>query len=190
MSYCQFYNYLRFLVYYIYAESHDTQKLKACDCIFPEYATVGYMAKRIQMRKNRFLAIQKIAEQKKAGMDTAHAPPPGPPGEGDHAPKQTVSVASQNCSTIPRGHDAPHAQPHGVTTPPHRNHTTTNHSSCAWVFHLGHKLFGVGKRSERNRLVMLTRRMITWKLAKRIETFILSKIQGKQGMKALIRNKQ
>nr|QQH14674.1 GABA-gated chloride channel [Blattella germanica] len=56
-----------------------------------EYATVGYMAKRIQMRKNRFLAIQKIAEQKKAGMDTAHAPPPGPPGEGDHAPKQTVS---------------------------------------------------------------------------------------------------
>lgn len=30
-----------------------------------EYATVGYMAKRIQMRKNRFLAIQKIAEQKR-----------------------------------------------------------------------------------------------------------------------------
>ncbi|GFG28173.1 hypothetical protein Cfor_07825, partial [Coptotermes formosanus] len=54
-----------------------------------EYATVGYMAKRIQMRKNRFLAIQKIAEQKKAGLDAAHAPPPGPPGEGDHAPKQT-----------------------------------------------------------------------------------------------------
>nr|CAD7441790.1 unnamed protein product [Timema bartmani] len=43
-----------------------------------EYATVGYMAKRIQMRKNRFLAIQKIAEQKKAGMDSAHPPPPGP----------------------------------------------------------------------------------------------------------------
>jgi hypothetical protein len=79
------------------------------------------MAKRIQMRKNRFLAIQKIAEQKKAGLDAAHAPPPGPPGEGDHAPKQTVSVASQNCSTIPRGHDAPHAQPHGVTTPQHRH---------------------------------------------------------------------
>jgi hypothetical protein len=33
--------------------------------IISEYATVGYMAKRIQMRKNRFLAIQKIAEQKK-----------------------------------------------------------------------------------------------------------------------------
>lgn len=40
------------------------------------------MAKRIQMRKNRFLAIQKIAEQKKMAID-------GP--DGDHAPKQTVS---------------------------------------------------------------------------------------------------
>ena len=26
---------------------------------------MGYMAKRIQMRKNRFLALQKMAEQKK-----------------------------------------------------------------------------------------------------------------------------
>ncbi|OXA45738.1 gamma-aminobutyric acid receptor subunit beta isoform X1 [Folsomia candida] len=34
-----------------------------------EYATVGYMAKRIQMRKNRFLALQKMAEQKRAAMD-------------------------------------------------------------------------------------------------------------------------
>ncbi|XP_031346791.1 gamma-aminobutyric acid receptor subunit beta isoform X4 [Photinus pyralis] len=47
-----------------------------------EYATVGYMAKRIQMRKNRFLAIQKIAEQKKINVDG------GP--EGDHVPKQTA----------------------------------------------------------------------------------------------------
>ena len=30
---------------------------------FSEYASVGYMAKRIQMRKNRFLALQKMAEQ-------------------------------------------------------------------------------------------------------------------------------
>ncbi|XP_060535932.1 gamma-aminobutyric acid receptor subunit beta-like isoform X4 [Cylas formicarius] len=44
-----------------------------------EYATVGYMAKRIQMRKNRFLAIQKIAEQKKLNVD----------GPDDHVPKQT-----------------------------------------------------------------------------------------------------
>lgn len=48
-----------------------------------EYATVGYLAKRIQMRKNRFLAIQKIAEQKKLNVDG------GP--DSDHAPKQTVS---------------------------------------------------------------------------------------------------
>lgn len=41
------------------------------------------MAKRIQMRKNRFLAIQKIAEQKKLNVD-------GP--DGEHAPKQTVST--------------------------------------------------------------------------------------------------
>ena len=36
-----------------------------CIFIFIEYASVGYMAKRIQMRKNRFLALQKMAEQKK-----------------------------------------------------------------------------------------------------------------------------
>lgn len=48
-----------------------------------EYATVGYMAKRIQMRKNRFLAIQKIAEQKKLNVDG---------GPDDHVPKQTVST--------------------------------------------------------------------------------------------------
>ncbi|XP_075228583.1 resistant to dieldrin [Lycorma delicatula] len=55
-----------------------------------EYATVGYMAKRIQMRKNRFLAIQKIAaEQKqKAGLE-AHPGHPPVPGDADHAPKQT-----------------------------------------------------------------------------------------------------
>ncbi|XP_069364791.1 gamma-aminobutyric acid receptor subunit beta isoform X3 [Maniola hyperantus] len=34
-----------------------------------EYATVGYMAKRIQMRKQRFVAIQKIASEKKMPMD-------------------------------------------------------------------------------------------------------------------------
>jgi len=31
-----------------------------------EYACVGYTAKRIQLRKNRFLAVQKLAEEKKA----------------------------------------------------------------------------------------------------------------------------
>lgn len=57
---------------------------------FSEYATVGYMAKRIQMRKNRF---QKIAESMKAARENPG--PPGVPGDhGDHAPKQTVSSAS------------------------------------------------------------------------------------------------
>ncbi|XP_045541939.1 gamma-aminobutyric acid receptor subunit beta [Papilio machaon] len=39
-----------------------------------EYATVGYMAKRIQMRKQRFVAIQKIASEKKLPVD---CPPVG-----------------------------------------------------------------------------------------------------------------
>ncbi|XP_034938829.1 gamma-aminobutyric acid receptor subunit beta isoform X6 [Chelonus insularis] len=54
-----------------------------------EYATVGYMAKRIQMRKNRF---QKIAESMKAAREN---PPPGVPGDHDHAPKQTWSRVVQ-----------------------------------------------------------------------------------------------
>ncbi|CAH0703358.1 unnamed protein product [Spodoptera exigua] len=41
-----------------------------------EYATVGYMAKRIQMRKQRFVAIQKIASEKKIPVD---CPPVGDP---------------------------------------------------------------------------------------------------------------
>ncbi len=36
--------------------------------VLTEYATVGYMAKRIQMRKNRIQALQKMAEQKKKEM--------------------------------------------------------------------------------------------------------------------------
>ncbi|XP_024937832.1 gamma-aminobutyric acid receptor subunit beta isoform X12 [Cephus cinctus] len=56
-----------------------------------EYATVGYMAKRIQMRKNRF---QKIAESMKAARENPG--PPGIPGDhGDHAPKQTWSRVVQ-----------------------------------------------------------------------------------------------
>ncbi|XP_076621835.1 resistant to dieldrin isoform X12 [Colletes latitarsis] len=56
-----------------------------------EYATVGYMAKRIQMRKNRF---QKIAESMKAARENTG--PPGVPGDHvDHAPKQTWSRVVQ-----------------------------------------------------------------------------------------------
>lgn len=49
------------------------------------------MAKRIQMRKSRFMAIQKIAEQKnKANLEAQHGHS-GPPGDQDHTgPKQTV----------------------------------------------------------------------------------------------------
>ena len=60
--------------------------------IFTEYASVGYMAKRIQMRKNRFLALQKMAEQKKnEAMKASNAAlnNGGPDQRG--IPKQTVS---------------------------------------------------------------------------------------------------
>uniref|UniRef100_A0A1I8M4J7 Gamma-aminobutyric acid receptor subunit beta n=1 Tax=Musca domestica TaxID=7370 RepID=A0A1I8M4J7_MUSDO len=74
-----------------------------------EYATVGYMAKRIQMRKQRFMTIQKMAEQKKQQQLDGVQPPPNPNpntvvdhgghghGHGHHShghphvPKQTVS---------------------------------------------------------------------------------------------------
>ncbi|XP_054732445.1 gamma-aminobutyric acid receptor subunit beta isoform X1 [Anastrepha obliqua] len=91
-----------------------------------EYATVGYMAKRIQMRKQRFMAIQKIAEQKKQQLDGVQPQPNPNPSAGDHghghghghshghphAPKQTVSnrpigfsnmqqnVGSRGCSIV------------------------------------------------------------------------------------------
>jgi hypothetical protein len=58
---------------------YETKYYKAKLSPDSEYATVGYMAKRIQMRKQRFLAIQKIAAEKKMAQD-------GPPG-GDHGPK-------------------------------------------------------------------------------------------------------
>ncbi|XP_060531628.1 gamma-aminobutyric acid receptor subunit beta-like isoform X2 [Cylas formicarius] len=52
-----------------------------------EYATVGYIAKRIQMRKNRFMAVQKIAEQKKLSVYGAPE---------DHAPRPTDVRAKPN----------------------------------------------------------------------------------------------
>ncbi|KAL4717473.1 hypothetical protein ACJJTC_000622 [Scirpophaga incertulas] len=45
-----------------------------------EYATVGYMAKRIQMRKQRFTAVQKMAAEKKIHIDVPAGPSePMPP---------------------------------------------------------------------------------------------------------------
>ena len=61
---------------------------------------MGYMAKRIQMRKNRFLAIQKMAEQKK--NEALHASNANINNDNnlDLGPKQTVSfVSSFNCWT-------------------------------------------------------------------------------------------
>ncbi|XP_055531843.1 gamma-aminobutyric acid receptor subunit beta isoform X6 [Wyeomyia smithii] len=79
-----------------------------------EYATVGYMAKRIQMRKQRFMAIQKIAEQKKQQQADANHPPPPPPtsdhshghGHGhshghQHTPKQQMGSRSGTMSNVP-----------------------------------------------------------------------------------------
>ena len=57
----------------------------------PEYASVGYMAKRIQMRKNRFLALQKMAEQKKNEALNASNAAMNDGGPDHHGmPKQTV----------------------------------------------------------------------------------------------------
>lgn len=73
------------------------------DCFQTEYATVGYMAKRLQMRKSRIMAMQKLAEQKKSTLEGhshprgshahshSHSTLPGPPMDPDHIPKQTVS---------------------------------------------------------------------------------------------------
>lgn len=80
-----------------------------------EYATVGYMAKRIQMRKQRFMAIQKIAEQKKMQVENAQQNNPpsagpgsvvGPPSEHSHShghshshhphvPKQQMTMSNR-----------------------------------------------------------------------------------------------
>ncbi|XP_049294697.1 gamma-aminobutyric acid receptor subunit beta isoform X5 [Anopheles funestus] len=80
-----------------------------------EYATVGYMAKRIQMRKQRFMAIQKIAEQKKQQAADANHPPPPPPVASDHShghghghshthqhtPKQQMGSRSGTMQNVP-----------------------------------------------------------------------------------------
>ena len=59
-----------------------------------EYASVGYMAKRIQMRKNRFLAIQKMAEQKKnEALHASNANINNDQNNLDLGPKQTVSFS-------------------------------------------------------------------------------------------------
>ncbi|ETN62631.1 gaba receptor invertebrate [Anopheles darlingi] len=90
---------------------HQTQRRT----LQTEYATVGYMAKRIQMRKQRFMAIQKIAEQKKQQAADSNHPPPPPPVASDHShghghghshthqhtPKQQMGSRSGTLSNVP-----------------------------------------------------------------------------------------
>lgn len=59
---------------------------------YTEYATVGYMAKRILMRKNRIQALENLKkEKKKEAMEAGQSKGSC---EGDIAtlPKQTVSI--------------------------------------------------------------------------------------------------
>lgn len=79
-------------------------EMKLC-LIFLEYATVGYMAKRIQMQKQRFMAIQQIAQEKKlqvdgaqqapahlsSGADHGHSHSSHKHGHHHHAPKQLMT---------------------------------------------------------------------------------------------------
>jgi len=82
-----------------------------------EYASVGYMAKRIQMRKNRFLAIQKMAEQKKnealhasnANINDASNNLDLGPG----LPKQTVHDPSRHCKGSSRENTITKYNSHG-----------------------------------------------------------------------------
>jgi len=63
-----------------------------------EYASVGYMAKRIQMRKNRFLAIQKMAEQKKnEALHASNANINNDSNNLDLGPKQTLHDGGRMC---------------------------------------------------------------------------------------------
>ena len=50
--------------------------LAAVLLVCAEYAAVGYIAKRIEMRKKRYQNLQKLAEQRRAAMAAS-----GPDGE-------------------------------------------------------------------------------------------------------------
>lgn len=41
--------------------------------MFAEYAAVGYIAKRIEMRKKRYQNLQKLAEQRRAALASSNA---------------------------------------------------------------------------------------------------------------------
>ncbi|XP_047524884.1 gamma-aminobutyric acid receptor subunit beta-like isoform X2 [Pieris napi] len=68
-----------------------------------EYATVGYMAKRIQMRKQRFTAVQKMAAEKKIHID-------GPPGTSEPLPPPRTSTLSRPAPPSRSSSYNPHTQ--------------------------------------------------------------------------------
>lgn len=85
-------------VFWFWILPKNTKTKITLSVVSSEYATVGYMAKRIQMRKSRILAMRKIAEdKKKEALDPGQ---PSAPNESDIVtlPKQTVSlVLSLSC---------------------------------------------------------------------------------------------
>lgn len=79
-------------VFWFWILPKNTKTKITLSFVSSEYATVGYMAKRIQMRKSRILAMRKIAEdKKKEALDPGQ---PSAPNESDIVtlPKQTVSL--------------------------------------------------------------------------------------------------
>lgn len=58
---------------------------KWLDCVdFAEYATVGYVEKRIRLRKTQYQMMQKLVESRKKTVTVALE------AEMEHAPRQTV----------------------------------------------------------------------------------------------------
>uniref|UniRef100_A0A336MS13 CSON005518 protein n=1 Tax=Culicoides sonorensis TaxID=179676 RepID=A0A336MS13_CULSO len=81
-----------------------------------EYATVGYMAKRIQMRKQRFMAIQKIAEQKKLQAEENKANQANQSGPGSvvsgNVGRQNDPMRDGSEHSHVHGHGHSHGHPH------------------------------------------------------------------------------
>lgn len=64
-------------------------RVKHSDCL-TEYATVGYVEKRIRLRKTQYQMMQKLVESRKKTMAVALDP------EMEHAPAQTVRAISRH----------------------------------------------------------------------------------------------
>lgn len=67
-----------------------------------EYAAVGYIAKRIEMRKKRYQNLQKLAEQRRAAMAANNS---GPDGETSTVAKSHVQyLVMSTTAQSPRYH--------------------------------------------------------------------------------------